>query len=73
MAWMLETHPAALVAVLEDLRLAYEEGSRVDQGGGTWERDTAYEVPPGRVQQALFERVGDDVFDDLTAALRNLR
>ena len=73
MAWMLEHHHEELVAVLEDLRLTYEQKSRVDLGGGSWERNTAYEVDPAEVERILYEHLGDDVFDELTAGLKTLR
>jgi hypothetical protein len=59
--------------VLEDLRLTYEQKSRRDLGGGSWERNTAYEVEPAEVEQILYERLGDDVFEQLTAGLKTLR
>lgn len=73
MAWLLENRAVDLPAVLEQLRLTYELESRIDKGGGLWERDVSYEVPDDAVQQAFEEHLGPKIWAELTEGLKNLR
>jgi hypothetical protein len=73
MAWLLENRAAGLPAALEELRLTYERESRIDKGGGLWERDVTYEVSDATVQQAFEKHLGPDVLAELTEGLKTLR
>ena len=71
--WLLDERREAMSALLEDLRLAYDRGSRLDTGAGTWERDVGYEVPVAEQETLMLEHLGEDVFQELTAGLRGFR
>jgi hypothetical protein len=73
MAWLLENRAAGLPAALEELRLTYDRESRIDKGGGLWERDVAYEVSDAAVEQAFEQHLGPEVLAELTAGLKSLR
>ena len=71
-AWLARERSEALPGLLEALRLAWDEGSRVQVGVGTWERDVDFEVPH-EVQGTLFrEHFGEDVYRELLAGWRDL-
>ena len=61
----------ALAQVLEDLRLAWDAGSRRDLGNGQWERVAGFEVSPAD-QSAIFVRhAGQAFWPELTRFFRD--
>lgn len=58
-------HPDQLPALLEDLRAAWDRGSRKDLGAGRWERDIGFELSPTAQLAVLHARLGPDVLEKL--------
>jgi hypothetical protein len=58
-------HRAELPKVLDDLREAWDRGSRRDLGEGRWERIIGFEVPLDEQLAILKAHAGDDVLAEL--------
>jgi hypothetical protein len=69
-AWMASERVETLPPLLESLRAAWDEGSRVDLGGGDWERNVDYEVETKKQDQLLRRHIGDDLWTELAAYWR---
>lgn len=60
----------ALPLVLDELRQAWDSGSRRELGGGQWERDISFEVTPDAAAAILERHAGADFFAGLTQFFR---
>ncbi len=69
-AFLAREHAEALPLVLEDLRLAWDQGNRTDLGGGQWRRDPDWEAPLARQIEILQRHAGADFLSALTESLR---
>lgn len=58
-------HPDQLPQLLEDLRAAWDRGSKRELGAGRWERDAGFELAAETQVQILRARLGSGVLDDL--------
>ena len=71
-AWIARERGQPFPGLLEDLRLAWDEGSRVQLSGRDWERDVDYEVEPETQGRLFRKHLGEDVYAELLAGLRDL-
>lgn len=60
-SFLIHDHPEQLPAFAEALRRFRDEHNRVPREAGGWERDPAYEVPPGEQARLLRESFGEKV------------
>lgn len=70
-AYLASAHADALPRVLEELRLAWDEGNRTDLGGGDWRRDQKWEVPLAEQIEILRAHTGSDVLAKFVESLRD--
>ncbi len=66
-AYVDQQHPEKLQQLLEDLRQAWDRGSRRDLGGGRWQRDAQWELEPAELEKLFAARLGDTFLADLQA------
>ena len=58
---------AGLVGALEDLRVAWDSGSRRELGGGRWEREADYQVPAEQQLKILATRASANFLAEVRA------
>ncbi len=63
-----QRHPERIPELFEDLRLAWERGSRRELGGGRWERDAQWELSANELEELFAERLGRSFMADLQAS-----